>query len=255
MKDKFQEFTDSQWQILQIIIGDTRKRRHSLRTILNGIFWINNTGAQWRNLDSKYPCWQTVFYHFTRFKISGIWEQILDSLTELERISKGKEISPSLLAVDSQSVKIVQFTCEEKGIDGNKKINGRKRTILVDTDGLPFAIKVTAANISDNEAGILAVNKLKGKVSRLKKIVGDQGYKKTFKETIEKAFKWIVEIGQKPESSKGFIPQKNRWQVERSFSWLNSRRRLLRDVEKTVESSEAMLEIAFISIILNRLAK
>ena len=79
------------------------------------------------------------------------------------------------------------------------------------------------------------------------------GYKNTFREHVEQNYKWEVEIAQKPESTKGFIPQKNRWQVERSFGWLNFRRRLFRDVEKTIRSSEAILQIAFISLIINRI--
>ena len=142
MKDKFHEFTDSQWQILEEIIGDTRKRKYSLRIILNAIFWINNTGCQWRNLDSKYPVWQTVFYHFTKFKERGIWEQIQDSLVVSERKRQGKEASPSLVAIDSQSVKKVQFVSIETGIDGNKYFNGRKRTIIVDKLGLPISVNL-----------------------------------------------------------------------------------------------------------------
>ena len=120
-------------------------------------------------MDSKYPPWETVFYHFTQLKERGVWEGILDALVKLERNKKGKEDSPSLLAIDSQSIKKVQFTKEETGIDGGKNINGRKRTILVDTLGLPLSVKITAANVSDNQAGILAVDLLKGKVPRLKK--------------------------------------------------------------------------------------
>ena len=245
--------TDSQWQVIAKIIDDQRKRKHSLRTIINAILSLNNGGVQWRNLDSKYPPWQTVFYHFSQFKERGIWENILNNVVENERKRQGKQDIPSLLAIDSQSVKKIQFTNEETGIDGGKNVNGRKRTILVDSLGLPWSIKVTAANISDNQAGILAVDLLAGKVPRLKKITADMGYKTTFKEHIESNYKWTVEVMQKPESIIGFVPQKNRWQVERSFGWLNFRRRLFRDVEKTVLSSEAMLQIAFISLIINRL--
>jgi putative transposase len=170
-------------------------------------------------LDSKYPPWETIFYYraafrFTQLKVRGVWEEILDSLVVFERKRQGKEDSPSLLAIDSQSVKKMQFIKEETGIDGGKNVNGRKRTILVDTLGLPLSIKVTAANISDNQAGILAVNLLKGKVPRLQKVTADMGYKNTFQEYIELNYRWEVEIAQKPESTKGFISQKNRWQVE-----------------------------------------
>jgi len=191
-----------------------RKRKHSLRSILNGIFWINNTGSQWRNLESKCPPWQTVFYHFTQLKARGIWEELLDFLVVTAREKDGRNASPSLLYIDSQSVKKVQFINEETCIDGGKNINGRKRTILVDKLGLPLAIKVTAANISDNKAGILAVDLLRGKVPKLQKVAADAGYKNAFCEHVDTNYHREVEIAQKPESSKGFVPEKNRWQVE-----------------------------------------
>lgn len=253
MQTSFSELTDSQWQVMDKIIADQRKRKHSLRTIINAIFSLNSGGVQWRSLDSKYPPWQTVFYHFTQFKQRGIWENILDVVVENERKRQGKQDTPSLLAIDSQSVKKVQFTDEETGIDGGKNVNGRKRTIIVDSLGLPWSIKVTAANVSDNQAGILAIDWLNGKVPRLKKITADAGYKLAFKEHVETNYAWRVEVMQKPESTTGFVPQKGRWQVERSFGWLNFRRRLFRDVEKTIFSSEAMIQIAFISLIINRI--
>ncbi len=253
MRNKYTPLTDSQWQFIEKNIGKQRKSKHSLRSIINAIFWLNYTGVQWREMKEIYPPWETVYYHFRQMKLKGIWEQILQSLVVSERKNQGKEESPSLLAIDSQTVKTVQFISNETGIDGNKKINGRKRTILVDTLGLPLSINVSAANLSDNEAGIKALQGLKGNVPRMQKITADNGYKLTFTEHVKDNFGWEVEIAQKPESIKGFIPQKNRWQVERSFSWLNFRRRLFKDVEKLTESSEAMLQIAFITLIINRL--
>ena len=137
MQISFSEFTDSQGQFIDKIIDDQRKRKHSLRVILNAIFSINNTGSQWRNaaqrnLESKYPPWrQTVFYYraalrFTRFKQRGILENILDAVVVNERNRYRKQDIPSSLAIDSQSVKKVQFINEETGIDGGKNVNGRK---------------------------------------------------------------------------------------------------------------------------------
>jgi len=243
------------------ILDDHRKRTHSLRTILEAIFWLNYTDLQWRELEKRIgtPPWQTVYYHFRQLKKRGIWEQLLDSLVVVERKRQNREASPSLLAIDSQTIKIMQFIDQETGIDGNKKINGRKRNIAVDRLGWPWSVAVTSANTSDNEAGKLVVDRLRGKVPRLKVIAADHGYKVSFIEHVEGEHGWKVEIAQKPESAQGFIPQKNRWPVERSFGWLNFRRPhrrtgLFRDVEKTIESSEAMLRIAFISILINRTA-
>jgi len=238
------------------ILDDQRKRWHSLRLLIDAILWLNYTGLQWRELDKRTgtPPWQTVYYHFRQLKKRGIWEQLLDSLVVAERKRQERVETPSLLAIDSQTVKIMQFVEEETGIDGNKKINGRKRSIAVDRLGLPWSIAVTSANTSDNEAGKLVVDRLRGKAPRLQVIAADHGYKISFIEHVEKEHGWRVEIAQKPESSRGFVPEKNRWPVERSFGWLNFRRRLFRDVEKTIESSEAMLRIAFISILINRVA-
>ena len=265
MNDCFYELTDSQWQIIEKILDDQRKRWHSLRTICNAILWINRTGVQWRELDKladNYPPWQTVYYHFRQFKRRGIWEELLDNLVVKERKRQHREDTPSLLAIDSQSVKIVKFIAEETGIDAHKLINGRKRSLAVDRLGLPWSLAVTSANTSDNEAGRLVIDRLKGKVPRLKLIAADHGYKVSFIAHV-KAAGYETQIVQKPESSRGFVPEKNRWPVERSFGCgsppgLNFRPvrrcgRLFRDVEKTVESSEAMLRIAFISFIINRL--
>jgi transposase len=221
--------------------------------VIDAILFVNHTGVQWRNLDGKYPPWQTVYYHFARLRADGTWEKLLDTLVVMEREKEGREASPSLLAIDSQSVKTVQFVSEGVGVDGAKQVNGRKRTILVDKMGPPFAIKVTAGNVSDNQAGILAVDLLGEKVPRLVKIAADRGYKNAFGEHVGANYGWEVEIAQKPESARGFVPEENRWPVERGFSWLNFRRRLFKEVEKTILSAEAMLRIAFISFIINRL--
>lgn len=125
----------------------------------------------------------------------------------------------------------------------------------MDTLGLPWARLVTSAGVSDSAAGCQLVDRLKGKVPRLEKIAADQAYRVSFTQHVSTQYVWQVEIAQRPESTKGFVPQKNRWPVERSFGWLNFTRRLARDYEKTVESSQAMLQIAFISFILPRLAK
>ena len=255
MEAQFGELTDSQWEIIEKILDDQRARQHSLRMVLNAILWVNRTGLQWRELSkSIYPCcWQSVYYYFRKWKLSGVWEQLLDALTVLERKRQEREQTPSLLAVDSQSVKKVAFISQQTGIDGGKWVNGRKRHIAVDTLGLPWAMLVTAAHVSDTIAGCHLVDRLQGKVPQLEKIAAVHGYRNTFVEHVQLHFGWEVEIRQKPESAKGFVPEKNRWPVERSFGWLNFRRRLAKEYEKTVESAEAMLQIAFISFLLNRL--
>ncbi len=153
-------------------------------------------------MESKYPPWQTVCYHFRQFKLRGIWEELLDHLAIEERKRQERENTPSLLAIDSQSVKSVQFIGSDTGVDGGKKIKGRKRTILVDTLGIPWAVKVSSAGLSDNQAGIQALEVLKGKVPRLQKIIGDQGYKTAFIEHADKEYGWKVEIAPQRRTAK-----------------------------------------------------
>ena len=162
------------------------------------------------------------------------------------------------LIIDSQSVKIASFIPDDKGIDGGKRVNGRKRHILTDTLGLIIAVMVTSANTHDGAAGCSLFNHVfqhvENKLKNTKCIFADNSYRKKFKELIEK--KGIkLEIAAKPESAKGFVPVKIRWVVERSFGWLNFFRRLSKDFERKVQNSESMILLAQIQIILNRLTK
>jgi transposase len=237
-------------------VPNNLKTRASIKWLPNLFLAYTILGEnQWRNLESKYPAWQSVYYYCRKWQHTSVWEQILDALIVKERKRQTRQESPSLLAVDSQSVKIVNFISLEKGIDGAKKLNGRKRYLAVDTLRLPWAMLVTAASVSDTAAGCQLVDQVKGKAPRLQKIAADHGYKSGFIVYVSTNQQWSIEIAQRPESAQGFVPQKNRWPVERSFGWLNFRRRLAKDYEKTIKSSQAVLQIAFISFLIRRLAK
>jgi putative transposase len=252
MRDKFQELTDSQWQVMAIFLPIKRKREINLRSVVNGIFWILNTGAQWRNLESKYPAWQAVYYYFSRWKSNGTWEKINICLNEIERASWGKDSDPTLMCIDSQSVKAAQFVSQDKGIDGNKKVNGRKRQVAVDTLGLVWGVYVHAANISDSVAGCELLKRVRGSVTKVKKILVDGGYKEQFfKKADELGIE--AEVSSRPETAKGFVPLKWRWVSERTFAWFNSYRRLDKEREKTVQSSETMILLANSYTILSRM--
>jgi len=168
-----------------------------------------------------------------------------------ERVRQGREAGATAGAVDGQSVKKAGLISLDTGIDGNKKVNGRKRNIMVDTLGLPIAIFVCAANVHDGAAGIELLPLVGQTTKKLGLIRADKAYRGDFTE----AAQWCghtVELSQKPPTEKGFVPQKGRWQVERSFAWQNFYRRLAKDYEKTVESSVSFIQLAFISIILSK---
>lgn len=129
---------DYQWQVIEKIVEpQKRKRKHTLRSIMNTIFHLNKTGCQWRMLPKDFPPHDTVFYYFNKWKWSGVIEDILDQLHKLARTLNGKDASPSLGIIDSRSLKTGHHTDKDKGIDGGKKIKGRKEHIVVDTLGLP----------------------------------------------------------------------------------------------------------------------
>jgi putative transposase len=248
---KFTELTDAQWAKIQIFVVTERKIKKDLRSVVNGILKITRTGTQWRNIDAVYGPWESLYYYFRKWSKNGTFDAILSYFVEQERLRQGRNAHATAGAIDSQSVKIGTLISQDVGVDGNKKINGRKRNIVVDTLGLPLAIHVCAANIADGIAGIELLPILAETSPKLELIRADQAYKKTFSE----AASWCdlkVEITQKPPTEKGFVPQTGRWQVERSFGWENFYRRLSKDFEKTTRSSVTFIQLAFISIILSK---
>ena len=252
-RSSFHNLSHSQWQVIKNLFGKERKRKYHLRQIVNAILKITRTGCQWRNLDECYPKWETVYYYFSKWKTTGVWTKVLNHLVELEWLRQERNKKPSRCAVDSQSVKKGSLIIVDTGIDGNKLINGRKRHLVVDALGLPLAIHVGAANIYDGNAGLELLATLEQRVQKGVLICADHAYRGGFEQGAL-CYDFKVEITQKPPSQQGFIPQPERWQVERSFSWFNFFRRLSKDYEKTPESSVAFIQLAFIDIILARLA-
>ena len=253
MQTSYEALSDSQWEFIEQYLPVQRKRKYDLRLVVDAIFYILRTGVQWRNLDSKYPPWQSVYYYFRIWGRDGILESINNGLNQQERIWQGKEATPSLVCIDSQSIKVAPFINQDKGIDGNKKVNGRKRHLLVDTLGLVWNVVVHAADIPDGTKAHLLVDHLLGYLPRMKKVLVDQAYKIAFIEWVESNIMGLeVEIASKPPSAKGFVPVKWRWVNERSFGWFNFFRRLSKDYEKTTNSAEPWILWANCQILLNR---
>ena len=251
MQTQQEPLTDAQYSYILEIIDDDRKRKYDLRTILNAIFWICRTGSQWRNLSSEFPKWQIVYYYFRKYKLCGMWEKISIGLVIHERELLSKTDTPSLVSIDSQSVKTVQFVSQDVGLDGNKKINGRKRQAIVDSLGNIWCVLIHAANEYDGIKGIPTWDKFTEKINTVKKVLADGTYKGQFSNHV-KGLGYEIEISSRPPTERGFVPIAKRWVVERTFSWFNYFRRLSKEYEKTVESSEAMIHIAQIQLLLNR---
>lgn len=247
------DMTDSQWEIMQNKLDNGRKRKHSLRHIVNAILYLAKTGAQWRYLPSDYPNWKLVYYYFSQWATNGILEELHDQIVEQLRKKKGKQASPSLLLLDSQTVKTGSMT-QEKGFDGHKKIQGRKRFVLTDTVGLVWAVKIVPACVAERAGANQILELIKGKCPRLVKILADQGfdgaeYIKTIKDTLG----YLLEIVCKVGGISGFQVLPKRWIVERTFGWWIFHRRLVRDYEMNTEHSTAFIYWTMLSLMTRKI--
>lgn len=251
MKKYSTDLNDLQWQVIENIQKDKRQRGHSLRVIWNVIFYITATGCQWRMLPNDYPPWQTVYYHFSNWKKNGLIKQVHDSLTEMVRKKAGKNTLPSVGIIDSQSVKTTSVGGEFRGYDAGKKTKGRKRHIVVDTMGLIIYVMVHSAGIQDRDGAKLVMDKLKEDLIHLVKIFADGGYAGKLVEFAAQTYNWIIEIVKRNDVGFKILPK--RWIVERTFSWINNARRNSKDYEYLTETSEAMIHLSMVKVMLNRI--
>lgn len=198
--------TAKQWQVIKNRVEIKEcKRKHSLRKMTNAMIYITETGCQWRILPKGFGPWQTIYFYFRKWKLEGTFEELMHHLRESVRKAFGKAISPSVGLIDSRSVRTSHhIDSSEHGIDGGKKVKGRKEHIIVDTLGLPMAAKVHAANIHDSVGAVEPIKQLWYIFPRLKKIIADGAYRGKLADTV-KNFKWELSVVLRPdESSKKF---------------------------------------------------
>lgn len=254
MTSQRQPLSDYQWTAISPFFNLRRKRKHDLRQVMDAILWLLRTGTQWRNLPDQWPHWQAVYYYFDQWKTNGTFEQINIALNQLDRKNQGREPNPSALCIDSQSVKLAPFICEFRGLDPHKRVNGRKRQLVVDTQGRLWAADVHAANAHDGPGAIKVIGTvLWAAGERLEKVYGDGTYNGVFNKALG-AWSIDFEKASRAESQKGFVPVAKRWVVERSISWTNFFRRLVKDYEYTLSSAINWLYLANIQIMLQRIS-
>jgi putative transposase len=247
--------TEKQWQVIENILnGKKRKRKYSLREIFNAIFYLLKTGCQWRMLPEDFPKWQLVYYYFNQWKEDGTLEELNEILRDMLRKQCGKKRSPSVGLIDSQSVKTTRIGGEARGYDGGKKIKGRKRHIITDTNGWLLSVIVHAANEHDSQTGFEVMETLRYRFQRMKKIYADGGYRGELTDKVKQQLGWNMEITLRSDKDTGFKSLPKRWVIERTFSWLENFRRLAKDYEYNVSSSTAMVFLAFISLALNKIS-
>jgi len=250
--------SDESWSIIDLLLCEhgfdsKRGRKYPLRTIVDACLYLVDNGTKWRNLPNDFPKWFSVYRFFRIWSERGIWKEINLALTEMVRFTAGREESPSLCSVDSQS-QSGEPGIEERGLDGGKKVNGRKRHIAVDSLGLLLLCFCTSANTADCVGGWDLADELNDDniFPNLAKILGDNAYKDVGKDF---EIQISIEASERREKQKGFVPEAFRWAVERTFAWLNRQRRLTRNYEKKVTNQESMNYIGGIRICLKRLEK
>jgi transposase len=229
-----------------------RKRRLCLRQVVDAVRYICRTGCQWRSLPAGFPAWTAVYYYFRCWQQNQTWVRLNEAVNRADRLAAQRAPLPSLVCVDSQSVKLAPRIFEHRGTDGGKHVNGRKRQLITDVDGRIFACCVHAANGHDGVQAQALLTKGLSWGGRLQTVVTDKGYRGRFARHL-RACGLTHQLGSRPPSARGFVPVAKRWVVERTFAWLNYFRRLAIDYEFTPASHETWLLIANATMCLNRL--
>lgn len=254
--------TQDQWQLLEPLIPAAkpggRPREVEIWDVLNAIFYLLREGCRWRSLPGDFPKWQTVYTYFRNWRVDGTWVSIHDHLHQWVRLDSERQPSPSEAIVDSQSVKTAAMVSEAVGYDAAKQIKGRKRHVTVDTLGLVLRVFVSAASVGEREGAkrvLKRVKRMDKAVSRLHTVWVDGGYDgNPFLVWVMDVCRWIVQVVLRPEQTKGFVLLKKRWVVERTFGWLMGARRLVRDYELLPATSETLIYLAMIRLMVRRLA-
>lgn len=232
-----------------------RPRAWGLRVIVEAILYLSWSGCPWRALPKEFPPYSTVQGYFYRWRDEGLWERINRILVERARRRAGRRLAPSVGIIDSQSVATTE-SGGPRGIDAGKRIKGRKRHIVTDTQGFVLAAQVHPADIQDPHGAVPLLRALRQSFPELTHIFADRVYRgEQLKDAIADCGPWTIQIVERPPGVKGFQLLPRRWVVERTFAWLGRSRRLAKDFETTMASATAWLLVANLRLLSRRLAK
>ena len=252
------DLTDAQWPLIEPHLPPVRPggrpRKTDMRDVVDAIFYILRTGCQWRYLPGDLPPKSTVWRYFDRWRRDGTLDTIHDLLRTKVRTAEKPYHPRTSASVDSQSVDTTSGG-EQRGRDNHKNVDGRKRHIVVDSMGLLMAVLVTAADVDDAKAAAELFGRLEGQpMSKVRRMYADSKYHNMkLYEWVEGNADWGLTIVRRPKDAEGWVKLPIRWTVERTFAWLGRCRRLSKDREKSVVSSESFVKLAMIHLMLRRL--
>jgi putative transposase len=250
------DLSDAAWALVAPLLPPARPggrpRTTDLRAVVDAILYLLRTGCQWRLLPRDFPPWSTVHHDFRTWRNAGVWVRLHRALYARARAAAGRAPCPSLVIMDGQSVKTTERG-GVRGFDGHKRVKGRKRHILVDTLGLPIANRVEPANMSDRRAGARLLAGLRPLFPAIRTVMADAGHEsRRLARQLRRREGWRLVIVKRRE--RAFRIAGLTWIAERSFAWLGRNRRMSKDYEYKVQTSETMIGIAAIRLMLNRLA-
>lgn len=250
------DVSDAQWGLIKPYMPQSkplgRNIEVDLREVVNAIFYINRAGCQWDMLPHDFPNFKTVNWYYNLWRREGVWDKMMNGLRAAVRTAAGRNESSTVACIDSQTAKTADQG-GDVGYDGGKRANGRKRHIVTDVLGLLIMVCVTAANVHDAVAAAPILRQLDEDHPTIELVHADLGYRGDLVTMVTQELSFDLNLSSKPQGTKGFHPLRQRWVVERTFAWFNRYRRLNRDVERTTDSSENMIRISQIQLMLNRL--
>ncbi len=246
------DLTDAEWAIIAPLLPEPslcgRPRLWSMRDVLNGIFYVLRGGIAWRLLPKDLPPKSTVYGYFSQWRDSGLFVSINHHLVMADRERAGREASPTAAVLDSQSVKTTE-SGGPRGYDAGKKVKGRKRQVIVDTDGRGLVLDPQPAHVQDRDGAVPVLRRSRRSYPFITKAFADAGYAG---DRPVSATLITIEIVRKPPGQVGFAVHPRRWVVERFFAWISRNRRLWKDPEATIASAKAFLYAASVMILLRR---